>query len=664
MKPGGGKIWFTAAELADLGLPGLSRAKRKVNERAADDGWALATDAAGAPLARPRQGRGGGLEYHVDLLPAAARAELAARGVSVVADVTATPAELSGADEAAIRVRQMWSWYDAQSAKAKAEAERRAAAIGAVDAYVAAGMTISAAVPMVADQRGVGASTLWGWFSLIDGIAAADRLPFLAPRRAGGGATAEIDPEAWQLLLSDYLRNSKPTFSACYWRLARGFAAERGLVLPPERTLRRKLEREVDGRLIIASREGAEALRRTLPAQQRSVASLTAMEAVNIDGHRFDVFVRWPDGRVGRATMLAIQDIYSRKILAWRVGETESALQTRLTFADLFARWGIPANCLLDNGRAFASKWISGGAKTRFRFKIKDDEPTGVLTALGVAIHWATPYRGQSKPIERAFRDLCDTIARHPAFEGAYTGNTPLAKPENYGKRAIDIDLFRAIVDEEIAAHNARPGRRTETARGRSFDDAFAESYAAAAIGKATPEQLRLALLTAEDRPCSRTDSVITLEGNRYWAPELADHAGKRLTIRFDPDNLHGEIHAYTRGGEFIATCPVMEAAGFFTKADAGKRRAEEADLRRRVREMGESHRLLDAKRVAELSRFTTPVDPETTPGAIRPIRHRGQTAAALKPLSQTASIVTANPDQTAVMDRLARGVRKLRAVK
>lgn len=94
--------------------------------------------------------------------------------------------------------------------------------------------------------------------------------------------------------------------------------------------------------------------------------------------------------------MVTIQDIYSRKILAWRIDESESALSTRLVFADLFVKWGIPKHCLLDNGRAFASKTITGGAKTRFRFKIKDEEPTGVLTALGIIIHWATPYRGQS----------------------------------------------------------------------------------------------------------------------------------------------------------------------------------------------------------------------------------------------------------------------------
>ncbi|RYS32216.1 hypothetical protein DLS39_13645, partial [Staphylococcus pseudintermedius] len=148
---------------------------------------------------------------------------------------------------------------------------------------------------------------------------------------------------------------------------------------------------------------------------------LHAMELLNIDGHKFDVFVKWDDGRISRPMGVAIQDVYSRKMLAVRIGESENKDLTRLAFGDVFRDYGIPKACLMDNGRAFASKAMTGGAKPRFRFKIKDEDPAGLLTSLGIQIHWATPYRGQSKPIERAFRDFCDRVAKHPKFHGAYT---------------------------------------------------------------------------------------------------------------------------------------------------------------------------------------------------------------------------------------------------
>jgi putative transposase len=656
VKLGGGKEWFTAAELAGLALPGIGSVKRRINEQAAAGQWALATDSRGAPLARPRQARGGGIEYHLSVLPAAARAALAGMGVAAGSDIS----EPAPATVAAMTATQLWRWFEGAGERVQADARRRLAIVQQVDAYEAAGMTRSAAVGAAARQHGVGSSTLWSYLGLIDGVAASDRLVHLAPRRQGGGSEAEISADAWQFLLSDYLRPEQPTFSACYWRLKKDFAAPRGMVLPTERTLRRKLEREVDGRVIIQTRQGAEALRRSIPAQERSVAELHAMEAVNIDGHKFDVFVRWPDGRIGRPMMVALQDVYSRKLIAHRIDESENALATRLVFADCFRDYGIPKHCLLDNGRAFASKTITGGAKSRFRFKIRDDEPTGVLTALGVEIHWATPYRGQSKPIERAFRDLCDTIAKHPALAGAYTGNKPDAKPENYGERAVDIDVFRTLVAAGIAAHNARDGRRSPVARGRSYNDVFAESYAQSPIGRATPEQVRMALLTAEERTCDRETGVVTLEGNRYWAPELAHHHGKKLTLRFDPDNLHDVVHVYDRTGAFICTAPVIAAVGFFDKAAAGQRRRQERDLRQLAKEKVKLLDLIDAASLAEMMPTYEDEVPAPTPQVVRPVRHRGQTAAALK---TTAVAATAAPQPNRMIDRFAEATRRLRVV-
>ena len=567
--------------------------------------------------------------------------------MSAVADVS---------DRPETRTAALWRAFEAANATAKAKAQCRLEALRLVEQFEAVGLTRSAAVAGSSAQSGVGSSTLWSWLALVEGVASADWLPFLLPRQGGGGDEADVHPEAWRLLLSDYLRPEQPPFSSCFRRLT-DWATENGVALPHERSLRRKLEREVDGRLVIARRKGAEALRRTLPAQQRSVAELHALEAVNIDGHRFDVFVRWPDGRIGRPCMIAVQDLYSRKFVGKRIGESESALLTRLAFADVFREHGIFKHCVLDNGRAFASKWISGGAKTRFRFKVKDDEPLGLLTLLGVQLHWTFPFRGQSKPIERGFRDLASDISRHPALAGAYTGNKPDAKPENYGDRAVPIADFVALVEKEMARHNARLGRRTETAFGRSFDQTFEQSYVAAPIGRATPEQLRLALLTGEEVGTDRKTGTVTLAGTRYWAPELHDVAGKRVIIRFDPEDLTQPIHVYDRLGTFIATAPPIEAVGFFDM-DAAKRRArQEADLRRLVREHERQADLLSAGDVAALLPELANDDARPSPSVIRPVRARGQTAAALRAVAKPVSESREEP-LNPVIDRLGAALR------
>ena len=344
------------------------------------------------------------------------------------------------------------------------------------------------------------------------------------------------------------------------------------------------------------------------PAQERTRGHFHALEAVNADGHKWDVFVRWPDGEIGRPLMVAFQDLYSGKLLAWRCDRSENKEATRLAFGDLVEEFGIPDHCWLDNGRAFASKWISGGTPNRYRFKVLDEEPLGLLTQLGVRVHWTTPYAGQSKPIERMFRDFATDTAKHPRFAGAYTGNNPLAKPENYRATAVPLDVFLATLGEAVAEHNARGGRRTAVCNGRSFDDAFAESYARAPIRRATGAQRRLWLLAAQAVGTSRRDGSITLLDNRFWAPFLSEIRGSRVSVRFDPGCLQADLHVYALDGRYLGAAPCIEAVGFDDIAKA------QAHARARNAWMRAQRTMLDAERRLSISDVAAMLPAPATP--------------------------------------------------
>lgn len=637
--------WFTASELEELGLPGLPGDKRSINRRAEAERWASRLGSDRQLLVRKRKGRGGGVEFHASLLPGEARIELARRGL-----IRTRPVEAGAGQTSA------WAWFDAQKSSVKAKAQRKLEVVTTVQLLTEAGSTTTAAVAAASDQHGVGRSTIYTWLGAVEGIPRTDWLVALADRHKGGGAEAEIHPELWTAFASDYLRASAPTLTSCY-RRAQRMAQAKCIPVPSERTFRRRLEREYPAAVLTLKREGEEALRRSIPAQRRSVADLRALECVNIDGHKFDVFVKTPDGRVIRPIMVTIQDIYSRKMLAWRLGGEESAIQTRLTFADLFRNFGIPAACVLDNGRAFASKWISGGAKTRFRFKVRPEDPTGLLTSLGIKIHWALPYRGQSKPIERGFRDLCDSIAKHPACDGAYTGNSPLAKPENYGARAVEWEQFAQLVDEEITAHNAQLGRRTEAANGRSFDEAFFESYAASTIGKATPEQLRMALLAADQKLINRQTGEIELHGNRYWHPELSSRRGERVTVRFDPDALHAEVHVYDLEGRYITAADLIADTGFHDAAGAKEAARRTADFRKATKAQANAAALLTPDQLADLQAGVAPA-PTPRAGAVRPVRPAGTAIGLPKPENSASN----EPAPLSPLERMRIGRAKIAA--
>lgn len=623
--------WFTAAELAALRLPGMPTDKRRVNELARAMDWANRLSPDGKPLARRRAACGGGIEYHASVLPLPAQEALTTSQTREVATLVA--ANDSDDGEAAA-----WEWFEQQPSSIRDKAQERRAILFEVEDRVAAGAQKTVAARDIAQKHGVSPRAIAEWFRLVSDVPRRHWLPRLAPRYKGGGRECDIDAEAWQILRSDYLRPEKPAFAACYNRLVEDYARPRGITLPCARTLKNRLDREVSTLTKTARREGKEALRRMVPPLVRTVADLHAMQAVNIDGHTFDVFVETEDGRIIRPVLVGIQDIYSRKLLAFRMGETESTRLARQTFANLFRDWGIPQVAVLDNGRAFASKALTGGAKTRFRFMIKEYEATGVLTALGIKTHWTMPYRGSSKPIERAWRDLCEDIAKHPGVSGAYTGNKPDAKPENYRDRAIKWAEFEAHVARRIAAHNARQDRDTEMARGGSFDDAFAASYAASPIGKATEVELRLALLEAQERLCHRQHGSVELHGNRYWSQALWELRGKKVTVRFDPENLHADVHVYLTTGQYVCAAPVQQKTGFFDQAGAKRRAKLESDTRKLERELFEKQNLLTAARIAELQSGHSEPTPKPVPGASRMVRRRGQVAAQLKPNVQAVA--------------------------
>lgn len=556
------QIWWTSKDIAEAHLPDMPKSTRGVEKLIDRLNWRIYPK-----LARRRQGRGGGWEYHWTLFPSRAQAALLA--VAAPAEQTA---ERTGRSEA-------WEWFEALPEKPKAEARRRLEIIQAVELLERGGQGKNIAVGMIARRRDVSERTIWNWFLEIEGVRVDDRLPYLAPKHRAKprkAKKAEMSEEFFDFVKSDYLRPKGPKLASVYRRATR-VADEQGWAYPSYRTVLRRLEAEVSLLTVILCREGVDALKLRYPAQTRDRMSLQAMEAVNADYHKWDVFVRWPadpnatddEGDIVRPQMVAFQDIYSGRILSWRIDRTPNKVGVSLALGDMVERFGIPQHIVLDNGREFANKFLSGGVKTRFRFKVKDDDIPGILTTLGVEVHWATPYSGQSKPIERAFRDLAEDIAKDPRFEGAYTGNRPDAKPENYGSRAIPLDRFIEVVAEGIEEHNARAGRRGQTTMGRSILETFETSYANTQPRIATAEQRRLWLMGAEGLYGNRHTGLLKLMGNEYYAPWMHEIAGQKVVARFDPAALHDGLYIYALSGEYLGEAPCRDASGFFDLAEA-----------------------------------------------------------------------------------------------
>lgn len=589
--------FLTFGELLALSLPGLPNSLSGFAKRAKAEGWR-----SNPALFRKAEGRegGGGFEYHISLLPKLAQIRLA---------MVMAGTDDSAAKAAKARKDALWARFNKLSKDHKAICEMRLKVLRRVEELVRdRSIRREAAVAMATFDAAVQKSAYYEWRKMTEGLDPEDHLAALAPDFAGNDGTvadlSECHPKAWEVLMSDYLRPEKPAFSACYRRMAKAAKRSGWEPVPSERTLRRRMETHVGKAAALLKRDGKDKARTLVPAQRRSRAHFHAMQAVNMDGHKIDVFVDVPWAKKPvRFYLIGIQDLYSGLILSHRLAEAETWEAVRLVIGGMVERYGIPETMYIDNGKAFASKWISGDAVQRFRFKVKPEDPRGLLSTLGIDVHFTRPYAGQSKPIERAWRDLAEAISKHPFCSGAYTGNKPDAKPENYMTRAIPYEDFRRHVAEQIEDHNAQQGRRAENCRGRSFLQTFEASMNAPStiVRVPTAAQSSLWLLASEAIKTKKGSGEIHFQGNRYWTVALNQYAGDKVVIRFDPDALHEPVKVYDLKNRLICEAKCIDDTGFDNVDDARMHARAVKNHVKAVQQVADAHATLSAQQLGEI---------------------------------------------------------------
>ncbi|MGA5655233.1 transposase domain-containing protein [Rahnella contaminans] len=577
-----------------------------------------------AELRRKRAGSKA-FEYHISILPADVRAELlqsrgqveTSGGIINIPEQLPTPAVTS---EHAL----LWQHWEAATDQQRLRAEARMKSVGLVAELIHSGLTNRLALTTAARQLKMSEGSLRNLYYRAIRFDRSNWAPALLDQRVREprktGREAPMSEEAWQFFLGDYLRYEEPCFSKSYEFLVLA-AKEHGWKIPSERTLRRRVDRDIDKRVLTAARKGDNALAQLYPSQRRTVEHLHAMEWINGDGYQHNVFVTWHNGEVLRPKTWVWQDVHSRKIVGWRTDVSENTDSIRLSLMDVIEQFGKPEHAVIDNTRAAANKWLTGGVPNRYRFKIKPDDPMGILPMLGIQVHWTSIIGGkgwgQAKPIERAFGvgGLGDYIDKHPSLAGAYTGPNVMNKPENYGDRAVDVDTFMAAVAEGIAMFNAKLKRDTEMCDGKlSFDQAFEASYSNSIITRLGAEQIRQLMLPAEAVTVRPSGEFFlscggSLRGrkNAYWNPMLANIRPNKVTIRFDPRNLHGEVACYTLEGRFICMAECRSAVAFNdTQAGREHGRHRTAMMKATKKALG-SQRQMDALEVSEMLPKITP---------------------------------------------------------
>ncbi|WP_323772048.1 hypothetical protein [Antarctobacter sp.] len=215
-----------------------------------------------------------------------------------------------------------------------------------------------------------------------------------------------------------------------------------------------------------------------------------------------------------------------------------------------------------DNGSAFAGHLVAGGMPHRFRNGAASGvQPMGICKIMGIGTRFALPKNAQAKIAERTFAALSRVVDDGPEFKVAHAGHAPGASPTPKVV-PIPIEETKAVLSREVARHNREPGRRSQGARGRSYEGMLRDGLAereqiGRPVRRASAEQLYLSGLIWKPVAVDRFGRVAA-NGWQYGGPEtqealLGFHGtGRRILLGRDPDDFNAPAIAFDDAGSLI----------------------------------------------------------------------------------------------------------------
>ncbi|WP_462155982.1 transposase [Pseudoalteromonas piscicida] len=258
----------------------------------------------------------------------------------------------------------------------------------------------------------------------------------------------------------------------------------------------------------------------------------------NGDGHTLDVYLAHPStGKPWRAELTAFQDVASRCIVGWELGEAESSISTLTALTrSIRAHHHIPSILYIDNGSGYKSQMMA-------------DECTGVYAQFDIDTIFAIPGNARAKWIERFFLHMEDRVGKRFA---SYCGRDHndrhkqlVLKEVRQGKRTLPT------VDEWVAEftaflHDYHNSPHPEI-KGKTRIEVWEEG-----LQQDAPPATDFVILPREKVNVRR--GRIRLHNRYYSADYLHQFNGQELVAGYD---LHDDtfINLYEKTGEFIMVC-------------------------------------------------------------------------------------------------------------
>lgn len=520
------KLWLTSSEIAELALPGVPATDRGVRMLAEREDWARFS-----ALCRQRAGRGGGLEYHVNLLPVAAR--IAYFGAAAPAP-TAGEA-IQAAPEPA----------PGTTGRATLQLDGRLAVLAALKAFIRASeMKQTVAISYFVDLYNLGKIDVPTWTTqLLPRLATRTVLRWLslsregeserlavdkgAARRGQGVLDSAFDGEIKHFTLALYSYNDLYTARQLYEAVDGKFGPQLSAIgqkLPGQRAFEIRFnawrEEYAAGLLQMTDPDAFRSRMRVSGSYDYMAPHLNALwqiDASPVDALCVD----------GRHSIYVCIDVWSRRLILY-VSKTPRSEAVQLLMRKAILVWGLPDAVKTDNGSDFVAR-----ATVRLFDKLQIE----AIRSDAFSPH----QKGYVERHIRTFQTDCSrtlpgfighSVADRKRIEGRKAFAQRLGQQQN---DAFSVSMTGAELQAECDAWAERLYAMREH-RGIGKMTPFARAASSTrTIRTVDPDALATLLMQAPDKEGIRTvgKKGVQVGQYHYLAPGLV--VGERVFVRLDP---------------------------------------------------------------------------------------------------------------------------------
>lgn len=470
----------------------------------------------------------------------------------------------------------LWEFFENATAKLKQQAYKDTEACHAWQIMKAQGNNFHVALNELKKEFGLSKSTLYDKIARIKGYDPQHWPALLVGQWAGENAQrVEWNEEAWNFFIKDAVSPGRKIKTA--WRRTKSQAEKEGWGAIPSYDTAKKDYKKIPHDVLTLLKEGETALKVKSPTAIRDYR-FPLHTIWSMDGRRIDLLGEDTEGEYGpvgkkyRLWIYVFEEVRSRMILGYAFGVCLDADLVRSAFLDALKTTGrlIPRQIQPDNGMETAAKEHTGGAPWRRRGKVLENEIIGTFPMLDIEIPWAGVAHGQTKPVERVLGTIAQRVETRHEFRGAYCGNSPENKPEEFCT-SVPIKLIKQAYDEEIPAYHRTPDHRGHGMDRKSPLQVYTEqiNMPGVAFRKITEAQLRLCAYSAVPITI-RKNATFTIMGASFWSEGTAKLApGKGYYARYNLHNLSDPVYVY-RKEKRLCEAVKTELTAFNDKA-AGK---------------------------------------------------------------------------------------------